>query len=67
MRVVVTKPLDGKTNVLVDDSRGATGLKKAFRAVPVGDVANVIAPSLAQWGEAREAIREVRRQARLSR
>lgn len=61
MRVIVTKPKNGKVDVTLDDKRGSTGIRRTQKDVPIAEVAAVVAPMCAEWEQRRASIRAARR------
>lgn len=61
MRVIVTKPVAGKTTVTLDDTRGHTRLKRRAENVDVEDAGAVAGSFCDEWQQRRRAIQAARR------
>lgn len=61
MKIKVFRPVDGRTRVVVDDRRGATGLYQVLADVPVKGLAGALKGPLEAWKSRRDTIVATRR------
>lgn len=61
MRILVQKPVDGRTRVRIDDRKGLTGLRADSGWVAREDVRAWLTAELGKWETARAGIVEARR------
>lgn len=60
MKLIYTKPVNGKTTVTLDDRTGITGIHKVLRDVDVKEFKAVVGPEVEKWASGRRAIYEAR-------
>jgi hypothetical protein len=61
MRIIIRKPVNGKTDILFDDRRGLTGMRERRNGVSAEDVVPLIAEMYAKWETSRQAMLEERK------
>ena len=62
MRIKVTKPKEGKVDLVVDDLRGATGMKEGEYGVLLADLPARSRALVDRWRSRKDAIRNARKQ-----
>lgn len=61
MRIFVSKPIDGKTTVRIEDRRGLTGYRETRVDVPLNQVGAVAEQLANKWHTRRNAIEDARK------
>ena len=61
MRVLVSKPKNGRVTVVVDDVRGVTGDRVSLQGVEANHVVEQVTPVLEAWRGKKDRIRQARR------
>ena len=61
MRIIVTKPRDGKMTVRLEDRRGLTGMRETRSNVDLANVGLVVEGLVEGWQTKRQAIEDVRK------
>lgn len=64
LKIRVTKPVNGKTRVTFDDSRGSTGFREDLGEVALEDLHEAVLGAANRWQKVRDDIREARRPTR---
>lgn len=61
MRIKVSKPVSGRVDLVLDDLRGATGMREYRTGVLVTEAGSVVSQLVDQWRQAKDAVKAARR------